>query len=312
MSVARHFPVLALPALLLGLPLAVGCDRHAKSDAVIYAQLVALDAPDPARDLPRCRALSHADSVGDCELVIARNAATSAGVSPTTWCNEISSEAWRDECWFLGAEDLLRSNQLQPAATACLTAGRFRDECAQHLWQRELRNVAGRPGQVDVVGSVPRATKVYQKWSAKLGAETDLEVRLWRRYYELGFERSAQLDAGMCAALEPVDRARCEQSIAWLLARRLMDRSHRPEDHRRLCAAPATVEGLDAVLPGLNATAHPALEPVVTETVPRICAQGDGTPAEDGVVRPRALLEAVEAARSASEAPSSTDASQIR
>ena len=160
------------------------------------------------------------------------------------------------------------------AAALCAEAGRFADDCGQHLWQGIVKAVVRdhlRSG--DLVSAVRDATPVYCTWEGRLGESTDIESRFWQKLFGGFFEHAQLLDAGSCAVLEPAAKAHCEASVAQVYLRRIHMLS--VADPELLCSAKPTVEALQGY-PNLRARPAPLLEAVLYEQFNWACTLEEG------------------------------------
>ena len=260
-------PLLLLPLLLLPFLAAGACGDGAAGDAERYRQVVADPALDPGAGLLRCGAITDPDLRGDCVVYLAGRREASAEPGADALCAAAPEGLWRDECHFVSAEGARRAGRRNEAARQCLSAGRFKDDCGQHLWQSEVRAVAagggrtGRPGPGPEVPpppfaeALPRARSVYQRWAPLLEAETDMAQRFWRRFYQNGFEQRGTIDLAECAALLEEDRARCEDAGLDLVRARI------DQDLRHLGVDPCALKGgLLPVSRSLRVAPHPRLD----------------------------------------------------
>ena len=250
-----------------------------------YARLLAADpGTEPGALLADCGRLTDPDLRGDCGLAVARRAAAAGTAAPEALCDQLSGEVWQAECYFMAAEDHNEAGDAAAAARLCLAAARFSDHCSQHLWQRALRALTWSQGSAAFSRTLPRAHALYSEWSPLLAAETDFEVRFWRRYFEGGFERDRLLDVAACAPLrDDEDRLRCQAAASSLYARRIQEVAHLPRAAAALCTAPeATTAALAASgVPQFRIAPSPLLDPVVVRSRERDCTT-EGAPLPPG------------------------------
>ena len=207
----------------------MSCARDPAADAALYAQVVGQRAPDPARDLGRCRKLGDPALAGDCALVVATRGAEARREPPGTWCASVPDGTWRAECWFQAAEAARRRGGEERAAELCFQAGPFKDDCAQHLWQTQVHTlIRADRSTPDFVGKLAVAERIYGEWAPHLSESSDLETRFWAKYYQNGFETAGRVDLGWCDGLPEAHLARCVAAAEELVRRELapdLDRS---------------------------------------------------------------------------------------
>ena len=201
--------------------LACGVER----DADRFLRLVSLEEPDPETHLSECRVLRSDALRGECQLAVAQRAAVAAGEPPEQHCEGIDDATWQSECWFVAAESWSESEPSR-AAELCGRSGAFADHCSQHLWQQAIRRLTWSRGSDAFVDRLSEAQEIFAAWSPHLAADFDFEGRLWRRFYEGGFERAGRIELSKCDGLPQADRLRCRTAGASLYARRIQEIRH--------------------------------------------------------------------------------------
>ena len=182
------------------LVLACGGPATTRADeAKVYAALLA----DPEmRDPAACGILSDPDLRGDCGVVVAERR-MAEGTPVEGVCAGMEHGVWADECRFRAAEESMRSGDPDTAARLCLSVERFRNACAQHLWDPELAGVWHGP---DVGGALERGRVLHAAWARRLDGATDLDDRFWRHWFRLGFVHGVPLPADADAFCAEVPR----------------------------------------------------------------------------------------------------------
>jgi len=205
---------LALLGLLLPL-FSAGCSGDPpETDASRYQRVLSDPAMPASAALAICEDLSSASARGDCGLVVAYRAAVAdpAGAAEGALCEQVEAGTWRQECYFQTAEALARKGDREAAAALCLSAGPFRDDCGQHLWQTQVHTLLQGAGSSGFARAMPRAREIYGSWDPLLGEQTDFRDRFWRRFYHDGFSADRPpFSLAPCDGLDAADRTRCEQ-----------------------------------------------------------------------------------------------------
>ena len=200
-----------------------GCARSPAEDVTAYTALVAQKAPDPGRDFSACRKIGDENLAGDCALVVAERVAMVRQQPPDTWCGQVPSGIWREECWFQAAEQERRGGRESVAAKLCVKAGPFQNDCAQHLWQTKVyRVIHGQPGQrPDFAGNMAAALAIYNEWAPYLTDTSDLETRFWEKFFQNGFEGAGEVNLAWCDDLSAADKTRCHAAARELVIREM-------------------------------------------------------------------------------------------
>ncbi len=176
------------------------------TDVEVYASVLDDRRGDPAEAMALCDGLADPGTRGDCQLVVARRAVGGPKADPTTWCERVTAGVWRHECYFEAAESLRRRDRPQEAAVACLSAGNFANDCAQHLWQTPVHQLYERAARFSHI--YEDALAIYAGWAPLLEADTDLHSRFWSRFWEQGFLLWGR-DSAICEGLPDEPRAAC-------------------------------------------------------------------------------------------------------
>ena len=128
----------------------------------------------------------------------------------------------QDECWFLAAEAHARRGREASAAQLCRSAGAYKEDCAQHLWQGAVYELVHQAGPRAMIEELPRAERLYARWARYLGADTAIATRFWARYFQNGFEGLGSIELGLCTAIaDPGRAAACVSAGEELFAQRL-------------------------------------------------------------------------------------------
>ena len=239
-------------------------------DAARYAAVLGDEAAAPADALAACRKISDEALAGDCGLAVAQRAARDPGADPAAWCGSVAGDLWRSECYFQAAEAMRRRRDEERAAELCARAGPFLDDCAQHLWQTEVHQLAPREGGFG--DALPAAQAVYDRWAPRLADTSDLSDRFWRRFYQNGFEGTPSLDPARCDGLPEDHAARCLAAAVDLFDRDLAPRLDHAGALADYCAQHPPA--LDALGDRLGVRPHPALDAVLVARQPELCGGG--------------------------------------
>ena len=254
----------------------LACD--VERDADLLLRLVSLERPDVGLHLPECRALRSENLRGECQLVIAQRAAEVDGEPPEQHCGLIDEPTWRSECWFVAAESWSEDDPGR-AAALCAKSGPFADHCSQHLWQQAIRRLTWHRGSDAFASELSDARNIHDAWAPHLSDGFDFESRLWRRFYEGGFERSGRIELSKCTVLDEPDRLRCRAAGASLYGRQIQEIRHITRAMAELCAVPeptsaaATATGV----PELGVEPAAELDAVIAKAIQDTCDE-DGNP----------------------------------
>ncbi len=258
------------PAALLTL---LACEQ-APPDAQQHAAV--LEAPPASVELGDCARIRSDDLRGECQLYWAFNLAGALKLPPGERCEQLDG-IWRDECFFLAAEQLRRSRADPRAAGAlCARAGRFGDDCGQHLWQTPVAQIAGRHARsLDLAGALEQATPVYCEWEPVLGEGTDFRSRFWSKLYGGVLERHDEVDLGHCDRLsDPAHVEACLGAARLLYLRRL--HGYITLEPEFLCEQdPLTVEAVSGIA-NLAAVPHPDLQELLERQHDWACVEREG------------------------------------
>ena len=226
--------------------LVVGCSGDASPTAAAardaYLSVVSQRDIAPEPGLAACAEIPDPRLAGDCALHVVSVEARRRDGRPGMWCGEVPEGTWRDECWFVSAEASKRARKREEAARYCMEAGAFRDDCAQHLWQSEVRGLIHRRGAAGF-GEVLEATQaVHDRWAPLLADVSDFEARFWAKFYQNGFEgQGGFVDLRHCDALPSPHAERCVAAGTEMYARELSPRLG--DAGLEICALPVPDDG---------------------------------------------------------------------
>ena len=163
---------------MAGLALLVACGGP--SDTSLHAAVLAADLESV--EVADCGTIRHEELRGECQLYAAFTVGSRRGEELGPRCDAVDEGVWRDECYFLAAEDLRRRQRDFAAAGAlCARSSRFVDDCGQHLWQSPVKVIVDRHlATGDLESALAEATPVYCEWETILGEDSDIASRFWR------------------------------------------------------------------------------------------------------------------------------------
>ncbi len=210
-----HWP---LPALLI----ACGGEpslAQDQQDRVRYQAGIASGAP--LLRLDQCRAVQDVTLRGDCLTALAPLAGEIEGLSAEDLCSEVQEESWRDECFFVAAEQAKQEEDLARAAQLCGRAGRFARDCSNHMWQQELRATIFPGGVRTLVQRHDQVQAIHDRWEQAFTEQGDFDKRFWEHCYQVAFERAPFLDIRGCEFVPEAEQEICLHSAettyrAWL------------------------------------------------------------------------------------------------
>ena len=174
-----------------------GGDAHHFDDA-----LQAL-AEDPHRSLRLCRRLEQQDLRDHCLVAVVESGALAHQAAYL--CLEITTELWRDECWFVAAEGAVQAAQHPQALERCRRAGRFSKRCVSHIW-----HLAAAAGFEGASSDQQWAQATYRAALLHLELSLQDEATLrshwyrdlgWQNAMRMAMQRRRRADPALCEAL---------------------------------------------------------------------------------------------------------------
>lgn len=242
----------------------------------MYSAVVSDRTLTPDDALARCQRIRERSLRGDCSLVAASRAA-----QPVAHCPQVPAGVWQEECWFIAAEAVNRLGEVGQAAELCQRAGRFRLDCAQHLWQTPVHRLIHSRGAAGFSAALPEATALHDAWAPVLAAQSDFEGRFWAKFFGNGFEgQGLPITTRWCAPLPATHHAACRGAAAAFLARELGPAVEHPD--RLLAFCQLSSPGVAAVRRWIDAEPDPMLDSVVAERQVDICTNAPGAPGRVG------------------------------
>ena len=169
-----------------------------QSDRQAYITYTTADRTESA-DL--CEDISESALRADCLIhAAARHARVRDIETAQATCQRIEAGIWRDECWFLTADD---ANLIGEAAlSACRNSGRFQPHCRGHALGRAAQEVDLTVGlEAESARAIGKLVADYRPKSAglkrRIMANEILAVRIGDRW------QAAPFDPMQCGALTP-------------------------------------------------------------------------------------------------------------
>ncbi len=228
------------------------------SDLRLYLAASLRAGDDLPGALDTCLVIRAPDTRGQCfvDLLRETGSAGSTGVlcaATERECPRLSQGLWKWECYFIGAEDCMEAGKVKKAAQLCAMAGGLKNDCAQHLWQGEVRRLIHDAGSAGFSERLPRAQALYSQWDDLLGETSDLSDRFWLRFFQNGFEPEPSLRIEACDSLPGSFPKRCREAAARLYEARLRDVVVTPGGRQLLCGLDELkVEYLTGLLDGMG------------------------------------------------------------
>lgn len=243
--------------------LLLSCTSPQRSDRARYLDSTLADRDEAAAI---CATIAGSDLRADCLIHAAARHARSGDIGTAqATCQTIDMALWRDECWFLTADDAGLIGE--DALAACRESGRFRPHCQGHALGRAVQAVAlPVGGEVDSARSIGRLVTYYRPKSTGLKkriiANELLAVRVGDRWAETPF------DPTLCGTLT-------SSMCAWAYRASLDGTDSAPGE---LCPGPVTSEAAQSIgLSGWSA----AGEAIAGAVWSGICTQvADGMPVD--------------------------------
>jgi len=237
---------------------------------------------DAQQQLKHCRAVNDETLRSDCLTALAGLTAQLADVDADVLCGEIQLESWRDECFFVAAEQARANNDLSGAATLCAKAGRFVRDCSNHLWQRELRQAIHPGGIAILVKRHDDVQAIHDRWSEAFEGAEDFDKRFWEHCFQVAFERIRYIDIDACEHVPEAQRETCLMSAETTYRGWLNEALEVPESKTRLCATDRSTLQPSLTAPSLqtgSAPDHPRLLDVLQRFHDTRCSRnGRGLP----------------------------------
>ena len=144
------------------------------SDGQLYAQ--SAEATDLARASTLCGRIQDDDVRTECQGQLGREHASDPAIEDH--CASIQDDRWRDECFFLLAEEVWDAGETRDASRLCTRAGAYLGPCFMHLWAQHAaglkRELAPDEAVVQYEGALA--------WAGEHLTE-DLERRGWGLYF---------------------------------------------------------------------------------------------------------------------------------
>jgi hypothetical protein len=170
--------------------------------------------------LSRCAEIVDPGLRADCSLLSASRAVQREPGGPERWCPQVPEGPYRDECWFEAAEWISRRNR-KAAVERCLQAGDFLEDCSQHLWQEETRNLVFGAQARDFPEVIDQAQRIHDSWAPLLSSHMDFTDRFWARFFAFGFEQARGVDLNRCEPLPAPHLKRCRSAAGEVYGREL-------------------------------------------------------------------------------------------
>jgi hypothetical protein len=245
-------------------------------DAVRYQDILSDTSLPTSEGLRGCAALQATPLRGDCALAVATRSD-----APAAACPSVPSGLWQEECWFVAAEATNRRGDVTGAAELCGRAGRFRLDCAQHLWQTPVHRLIHTAGAAGFATALPEAEALYSAWAPVVGEDTDFSDRFWAKFFGNGFEgQGLPITARWCEPLPPQRRAGCETAAAAHLSRELGPAVEQPGRLLAFCALHQP--GIEEVAGWIEAEPSAVLDRAVAGRQLDICLNAPGAPGRVG------------------------------
>lgn len=256
----------------LALTLLLACDPPAETDAATYSRV--LSTPSLSSDA--CAPIRDPSLKGDCLLVVATRAP-----DPAAACPDLPAGVWQEECWFVAAEAINRQGDALGAAALCQKAGRFRLDCAQHLWQTPVHQLIHARGAQGFAEAMPQAEALYAAWAPVVAGQSDFEQRFWAKFFGNGFEgQGTPISARWCEPVPEPRRAACLSAAGAHLSRELGPAVEQPGRLQPFCAM--WLPGVAEIAAWLPAEPDAALDAAVLRSQLDICTNAPGAPGTVG------------------------------
>lgn len=260
-------------ALLLTLAGCAHPDATPHQDRVHYQAGVSEGAPGDR--LAHCRAIQEQALQGDCYAALAQDGEDIEGGD---LCGELPASLWRDECFFTAAERARATQDHDRAATLCMEAGRFLNDCSIHLWRGELRTALHPGGMRTLFEDRRSIDRIHDRWATLFADRARFDATFWEHCYQIAFERADFLPAGACDAMPATEQEACLAAAAQTYRRWLQQALDDPSHKRLLCDQPTGDLRPSAVGPALGLPGvpdGPAMVAVLQAFRDARCAGGD-------------------------------------
>ena len=174
----------------------LACSSPQRSDQALYLDSTTAERAQAAE---RCLPITDSDLRADCLIhAAARHARAGDITTAQATCQRIDDALWRDECWFLTADDAGLIGA--PALEACRQSGRFQPHCRGHALGRAAQQLDLAIGQeaasAQAIGALvadyrPRSAGMKKQ----VMANELLAIRVAERW------STAPFDPALCGAL---------------------------------------------------------------------------------------------------------------
>ncbi len=235
MSSHRRRDLLLVSLLVLG-----GCaDQHEHGDEDRQHYAAGVGGTSPEERLAHCQAIEDPALRGDCLSLLATAVDQLASHTATELCESIASSPWKEECFFLAAEQARSDGAFEQAAKHCLRAGPFLEDCSVHLWQDQLR-AALLPGGLESLLEHPeKVIAIHDRWSERLQLGEDFDRRFWDRCFQVALERQPSVDILACERMRPTWQEPCMRAAVQSYRARLQRALGMGGLHDEFCALSA-------------------------------------------------------------------------
>ncbi len=254
-----------------------------------YAEAAALAPSDPDAALAICQDLP-ASMVDECQSLTAHAAAPHRPAWSAARCAELRSPFWQDECWFLLAEAQAAGaggGTPESAARTCDQAGRFQDNCFDHIWRAHASRLL-------LTLDPAEAAEAYgpaEAWDAAApGGQAQgagqHSGRFWQKFYDAPLHDPAlpPLDPAWCDSMAPAQARRCKQALPAAFRHTLVRLTReqatqgRALDRGQACDPQQPLSARTQAAFDLRYVAHPELDEIAGRELGRLCAAAGGPP----------------------------------
>lgn len=220
-----------------------------------------------------CGRMDRGEGRGACRVVAAR---ALEGDDRAEACAEISTDHWRDECWFDLAEHHAADQRWDAAMDACERAGDYRVDCARHLAEETFRRPDGDAVLVALYARFPDAAKALEMNREQIEARTaDTRERIEEAAALDAIHQSGVVSLASCA---PQDRDACRETAAKVLEERWRKAAQRQAQRRAaLCGGKAA----ETDVPRLRWEPDPVLDARMAALRVELCGGDDSAPPDD-------------------------------
>jgi hypothetical protein len=188
---------------LMGCQASLDVSTDARIDRDRYLATLRDTTQPPSSAMASCHALVDDHLRGDCALAVSRRSMSTD--HEATWCHQVPSGIWQDECWFQRAESAAMRQDFSLAQTLCASSERFSEQCYFHLFQLQVQQSSG------LVDDLPEAEEFLETLiaSRQIRMAPQATERIWSTWFEQVAREHGWVDTETCQAVSVAHKEAC-------------------------------------------------------------------------------------------------------